>query len=105
MYNLESLEFTLNRKSYTWISCCPDQWPDLAEALGEIGYRWASGDPMGKNPLYPYWAKDDICYVECFSRSKTCMYATDVEEDTIPIPCEHFLIQNQFDIQQFKNLI
>lgn len=105
MYNLAALEFTLNRKSHTWITCYPDQWPDLAEALGEIGYSWASGENMGKNPFYPYWNKGDVCFVRCYSRSKECTFARNVDEDAIP--CEHFLTQedHQIDIQQFKNLI
>lgn len=104
MYNLAALEFTLNRQYKTWISCEVEQWPELTKALGDIGYSWSSGDPMG-DPEYPGWLGYDMCYVECFSHTKSCMYSRYPEEEIIP--CEIFMIQEEpsIDIQQFTSLI
>lgn len=55
MYDLKLLESVLNKKWVTEIHCRPDQWPELAKALGKLGYVWADypwnpAVPVGENP-------------------------------------------------------
>lgn len=108
MYDLKLLESVLNKKWETEIHCRPDQWPELAKALGKLGYVWAHypwnpAVPVGENPEYPHWYPEDICFIKCFSNSKTCM--RDFSTCNRALPCELFLESNRnLDIQQIMNL-